>query len=378
MHSYHYYIFQDDAFGEQGSQRSTVTDIKKALTEFLKEAKQRMSVQRNEVMLDLKTVFEQLSEDKENLKNTIENAFSTASHPTHTSFLQFGNDGRDALKGIAVLNENSERALITKFQESGEKLPGILEMMQNLNFDVSCVKQTLENIDGQFDEIYKKLELECLNNADWSEEIGKSLQATVKEWNEKSSSMDETCNQLTCATRSIKDMLVTLDNVLCNRPAGTNDTIPYSPSNGQYKLNRIISISELESDDIGDFFTTVQICRDKLASMKDHIDRNTFRVRQSTELLMDGLQLLTTLVKNSVETLKSLAIKMPDSEDQLEKTCRQEQGGFCGDVLYTIAEYSEMPEESQGDIGLRRSKLKKISATDHRQKFGYGAGHTKH
>lgn len=279
--------------------------------EFLDETKLHMTLQKNEVMLDLKNILVQLSEDKDDITKTIERAFTSANHQTQTSVQHIGNAGNEAMKCIAMLNKNTDRAMEMKFQESNEKLQKITELMKNLSYDFSCVQRNLDdNIEGQLDEICKKLELVGQKNTKHSEEVVKSLQMTAREWNEKFSELDEACKQLTCANNGIKDMLVKLDNALCNRLASDPDMIPYSPSmipyspnNTQSSLDQSLSILEVEPSNL---LTTVQICEDKLASMKDQIDDNTGRVQQSAGVLLDELQLLTNLVKNSMETMREM------------------------------------------------------------------------
>lgn len=312
-----YYPFQDDTVREHGLPRSIITAIRRGLMEFLNETELHLSLQKNEVMLDLKNILVQLSEDKDDLKNTIERAFTTVNHQTQTSVQHISNAGLEAMKCIAMLNDKTDRTLGTKFQESNEKLQKITELMKNLSLDFSCVKRNLgDNIYGQLDEICKKLELVGQKNTNHSEEVVKSLQMTAREWNEKFSELDGACKQLACANSGIRDMLVKLDNALCNRPAGDPDMIPYSPSmipyspnNTQSSLNQSLSILEAEPSNL---VMTVQICENKLASMKDQIDDNTVRVQQSAEVFLDEIRLLTNLVKNSMETLRDVTINKSD------------------------------------------------------------------
>ncbi|KAG8179427.1 hypothetical protein JTE90_026325 [Oedothorax gibbosus] len=345
-----------DTTGEQNQPRPIINVIRKALQEFLKEAKSQMSLQRNEVELDLKKILSQLSEDKDDLKRTIEAAFTMTSKQAQDSFLQFGNVGRDAMNCIASLNEHTNETLTTKFQAVGEKLQKILESMSNLDFDVSCIKQTLDNIDGQFDEIYKKLEVGCQKNTDYAEEFKSNLQLTAQEWNEKSSELDEVCKQLTCATHGIKTMLANLDNALCNRPLETTDTVAHSSNANQTLMNRNLSFLELGPDSIGHLFATVKTCQVKLDSMKDQINQNTCGVQVASEMLLNELHHLHNLVKHSMVSLKNLTTNLHETENQLGITNKPEQEEFVDDkfsILDTISEYTE--EESQVDKGSRYS-----------------------
>ncbi|GFQ73654.1 uncharacterized protein TNCT_375111 [Trichonephila clavata] len=336
----------DEGNGENETSRSVVVVIKKALVEFLKEVKKHLSLQREEGIKDMRIIFTQLSEDREEIKNTIEAAFSMASHQIQKNFDQFGIVGREAIKCMAALNEKSETNLTSRFHDFGDKLKGISDLLKGLNFDISSIKQILDNIDGQFDEIYQKLELSSQKNSDHSEEIANRLQKTAEEWNEKSSNLDQINKQLNSVTDKIKDTLRSLNNMICSKAIdseglqiqqSSTSTMKvcsdFSLSEDAFMLNKNLTALEQYSG-LGVLPTMVQICFSKLNSLKDQIEEGSSGIKQSVDFLVEKLNFLIKFVEDSVENLKSLNMPEQESETNSEQKISRELREFVSNTIY--------------------------------------------
>ncbi|KAF8770677.1 hypothetical protein HNY73_018177 [Argiope bruennichi] len=335
----------DDVSADNEAARSIITLIKKALAEFLKEVKKHLSFQREEGMADMRVIFAQLSEDKEEIKCTIESAFSTATHQNQKSFEQFGLVGREAMKCMQALNEKSENCLAARFQEFGDKLIGVFDLLKGLNFDVSSIKQVLDNIDGQFDEIYQKLELSCQKNTDHCEEVTDRLQKTAEEWSEKSSNLDQISKQLGNATEGIREMLSNLNNLIsCKRLDSMSMPVQQYSSNNM-KVSSDLSlfeevilanknISALGPEGFGGLVGMLHRCFGKLNSMKDQIEHGTAGIRQSADILIEKLDFLAKLVEESVESFKNLSIQETDgSPNPQHKNLNRDLKEFIGNII---------------------------------------------
>ncbi|GBN76259.1 hypothetical protein AVEN_232605-1 [Araneus ventricosus] len=339
----------DDVGTDNEAARSIITVIKKALAEFLKEVKKHLAFQREEGMADMRVIFSQLSEDKEEIKCTIESAFSTATHQTQKSFEQFGLVGREAMKCMQALNEKSENCLTARFQEFGDKLIGVFELLKDLNFDVSSIKQILDNIDGQFDEIYQKLELSCQKNTEHCEEVTKKLKKTAEECSVKSFDLDQISKQLGNTTDGIKEMLCNLNNLICCKTADSMGMHVQQHPPNNLKVSSELSLFEeaiLANQNISAFeqlsgpegFSAlvgmIHICFRKLNSLKDQIEQGTDGIRQSADILVEKLDFLMKLVEDSVENLKNLNVQETDGNHNLQhKSLNRDLKEFISNII---------------------------------------------
>ncbi|GFU21979.1 uncharacterized protein NPIL_145021 [Nephila pilipes] len=366
--------------GENETSRSVIVVIKKALVEFLKEVKKHLSLQREEGIKDMRIIFTQLSEDREDIKNTIESAFSMASRQIQKNFEHFGMVGREAIKCMAALNEKSETNFANRFHDYGDKLKGISELLKGLNFDISSIKQVLDNIDGQFDEIYRKLELSCQKNSDNSEEVAHRLQKTAEEWNEKSSNLDQINKQLSNVTERIKDTLRSLNNMICSKtidsasmqlqqcpPKNLNLSSDISLGEDGYLINKNVTTLE-QYNNLGILPTMVQICFSKLNSLKDQIEEGSSGIKQSVDFLVEKLNFLVKIVEDSVENLKSLSVHEQDSESNPEQKMSRDLREFVSNTIYlgskVLADISEKAETQSQKISHSSDFNKHVAITE--------------
>ncbi|GIY52193.1 uncharacterized protein CEXT_184771 [Caerostris extrusa] len=273
--------FVDENTTENDTSKPIITVIKKALAEFLKEVRKHLSIQREGGIADMRIIFSQISEDREDIKSAIERILGSFLQ-TQKNFEQFGLVGREAIKCLAKLNEKSESGMAVRFLEFGDKLRGIFELLKGLNFDVSSIKQTLDNIDGQFDEIYQKLELGCQKNADHSEEISTRLQQTAEEWKQKSSNLEQISKHIGATTDGMKEMLCNLNNLICCKTmdASEMNIQQYAPgkrkaSFSTYEKKAMLTDKNLailnqytSLEGLGALSAMIQICLSKLNSLK--------------------------------------------------------------------------------------------------------------
>lgn len=181
--------------------------VKKCLTDLMKDTKLQLSIDQEAENRELQMILAKLAEDREDIKKTIIQAFSIAAEQAKRNFDQFGHIGQDAMSYIAVLSENTNKMLKMKLEKTDNRLKEILSAADRQKFDVDTIKEALEKMDGQFDQIYQSVELGCQRNTEHCEELAENLEKTSSNWVLTAAELDKVTRNLSNDTKQIQEML---------------------------------------------------------------------------------------------------------------------------------------------------------------------------
>ncbi|XP_035209106.1 cytadherence high molecular weight protein 2-like isoform X2 [Stegodyphus dumicola] len=291
--------------GENETVKAIILAAKRSLNDVTREARKQLIRDREDKRRDMKTIFTHLEQDREDIKSTIIQALAVAAEKAKENYDQFLTVGQDAMHCVAVFHENTSKLLTARLDETDKRLREIFEAVNKQIFDISAIKSTLENIDDQFDDIYRRVELGYQKNTEHCEEVTRNLEVTMEEWNSRVVQLQETVQQFT-QIGTMKDWLryknttEVLDMPERTSTAFNLENVDISVNNFHSgDLTPSTNVSNQHQNHVNLLPIMVRTCLDKI----DHFNKE---MEKKSEKIHSYVQEITEKLKSLIEILGSV------------------------------------------------------------------------
>ncbi|XP_035228202.1 uncharacterized protein LOC118200350 isoform X2 [Stegodyphus dumicola] len=316
--------------------RDIIIAVKKSLNEITKETIKQLNEHKEE-QRHLDILLSHISQNNEDIKSTIVKAFSIATEETKKTYNQFGNIGQDVMRYIAVLNDNTNRILSFKLEETAEKLAEISDALSKQFFDISAVKSILDFVDDQFDEMFRNVELGYQKNTEHYEEAMQNLGVTTEKLNIIAAQLEEIIRQFNQDAFSIKHMLEDMKNQtgIPNISEKSLDVFPEKTSNGS-SFSEVLTLdtnagNEHCKNPLYLLPSTMNICLNKMEHFNQELQARSSEIQNSVKELILKLNLLLSKKENVSDRLVEISDDNFNLDARNDETC----GGKV-DLIYVL------------------------------------------
>ncbi|XP_015917907.2 putative autophagy-related protein 11 isoform X1 [Parasteatoda tepidariorum] len=319
-----------DKIVESSSSKQT---LRKILGELQREIRTNASKEREELMSQLEVISTQINNDREVIKNVLQQAFAATAYQNQQCFEKFGVAGQEVLNYMTEKSEKSNILMKDKFQEFDKKLCDIFESMKSNSVDVTSIRSTLDTIDSQLDDIFQRIELGCQKNADQCEEVLEGLETATEVWKNSTSRLSDMAQSLSDLNYGVEHLM----GELKQRPGETSLAVgdisgPDSIFNTGDQNNSEHYYANLEC--FLKMQNLVQTCTEKISSLEGRIENDSSKLKMVMENLLRQIQFTCDLCVNVVEKFMQSEARQLGSTDY---EAVNPEIGFKGDISTNAA-----------------------------------------
>lgn len=320
--------------------------LKNSLTDIFKDAKLHLSIDREEENRELEIILTKLAEDREDIKKTIFEAFAIAAEQAKKNYNQFGEIGENALKYIAVLNDNTNKLLQAKFDESDDVLKNTLSVVNRQTHNIHAVRKVIDNIDGEFGEVFGKLEEIHKINMEHYEEM---VVRTSNNWIQNGSKIEKMTKKICDDTEFVKQIFQEIKD-LAFSPQQIGANTGKENEKGETTQNNVVDSTTIQDQKLisqkQENMIFVRFCWERMRSVSCNVEDGCHSICK----LICGLEQKIGSLNESIEKLDEFISGL-----NLDLLAERAASMDCNGDTSRIAD--DIMRISQGDAGDGNSQV---------------------